>query len=121
MSGESFQFLKSERKSFAPALSGAFLRVPHVQRTFSRYRDASRSLRVPASRRSRHGLDWLNFFVADMQTGYGSFVAFYLGGMGWSQSAIGFALSTDNFLAVLGQIPGGALADSTARKRSLAA
>jgi len=121
MSGEGFQFLKFERKSSAPALSGAFLRVPHVQRTFSRYRDARRSLRVPASRRSRHGLDWTNFFVADMQTGYGSFVAFYLASLGWSQAAIGLALTTDNLLAVLGQVPGGALADNTTRKRALAA
>jgi MFS family permease len=41
--------------------------------------------------------------------------------LGWSQAAIGLALSTDYFLAVLGQIPGGALADGTKRKRSLAA
>jgi hypothetical protein len=50
-----------------------------VRRTYTRYRNARRSLRVPASPQSRHGLDWLNFFVADMQTGYGSFVAYYLG------------------------------------------
>lgn len=112
---------RSVVKGFAPAVAGAFFHAPRLRRTFGRYRDARRSLRVPASRRSRHGLDWLNFFVADMQTGYGSFVAFYLASSGWSQPAIGLALSTDNFLAVLGQIPGGALADSTRRKRSLAA
>ena len=92
-----------------------------LRRTYARYRDTTRSLRVPASRQSRHGLDWLNFFVADMQTGYGSFVAYYLAGLGWSQGAIGLALTVDNLLAVLGQIPGGALADSTTRKRGLAA
>ena len=92
-----------------------------LRRTYSRYRDASRSLRVPASRQSRHGLDWLNFFLADMQTGYGSFVAYYLAGLGWSQGAIGLALTVDNLLAVLGQIPGGAIADGTTRKRGLAA
>jgi MFS family permease len=94
---------------------------PRLRQTYTRYRDASRSLRVPASRQSRHGLDWLNFFVADMQTGYGSFVAYYLAGLGWSQGAIGLALTVDNLLAVLGQIPGGALADSTTHKRRLAA
>jgi MFS family permease len=92
-----------------------------MRRTYARYRDASRSLRVPASRQSRYGLDWLNFFVADMQTGYGSFVAYYLAGLGWSQGTIGLALTADNLLAVVGQIPGGALADSTTRKRGLAA
>ncbi len=55
-----------------------------------------------------------------MQTGYGSFVAFYLAGMGWSQEMIGLALTTDYFLAVVGQIPGGAIADSTRWKRGLA-
>ena len=52
---------------------------------------------------------------------YGSFVAYYLAGLGWSQGAIGLALTVDNLLAVLGQVPGGALADSTPRKRALAA
>jgi len=55
-----------------------------------------------------------------MQTGYGSFVAFYLAGLGWSQEMIGLALTTDHFLAVVGQIPGGAAADSTTWKRGLA-
>src|SRR5215470_4285965 len=95
-------------------------RTGRAHRTLARYRDARRSLRVPASRHSRHGLDWLNFFVADMQTGYGSFVAFYLAGVGWSQEMIGLALTTDHFLAVVGQIPGGAVADSTTWKRGLA-
>ena len=97
------------------------LGATRARQTYSRYRDASRSLRVPASRQSRHGLDWLNFFLADMQTGYGSFVAYYLAGLGWSQGAIGLALTVDNLLAVLGQIPGGAIADGTTRKRGLAA
>src|SRR5262245_59645994 len=97
---------------------------PHgsrARRAYARYRDARRSLRVPASRQSRYGLDWLNFFVADMQTGYGSFVAYYLASLGWSQGAIGLALTADNLLAVLGQIPGGAVADGTRHKRALAA
>jgi hypothetical protein len=35
-------------------------------------------LRTPTSVQSRRGLDWTNFFVADVQTGFGTFVAFYL-------------------------------------------
>jgi MFS family permease len=96
-------------------------RGARVRRTYARYRDARRSLRVPASRQSRYGLDWLNFFIADVQTGYGSFVAYYLANLGWSQGAIGLALTVDNLMAVLGQVPGGALADSTRHKRALAA
>src|SRR6185437_12027792 len=57
----------------------------------SRYRAAQRSLRTPSSRRSRYGLDWLNFFLADVQTGFGTFVAFYLARLGWTQASIGSA------------------------------
>jgi hypothetical protein len=58
-----------------------------------RYREAKRSLHAPASAQSRHGLDWMNFFIADVQTGFGSFVAFYLAQLGWSPAHIGLALS----------------------------
>lgn len=102
-------------------VSRARTHAARVRKTVTRYHDVRRSLRVPASRRSRYGLDGVNFFVADMQTGYGSFVAFYLAGLGWSQAEVGLALTGDNILAVVGQMPGGALADSVSRKRVLAA
>jgi MFS family permease len=86
-----------------------------------RYREARRSLHAPASAQSRRGLDWMNFFVADVQTGFGSFVAFYLAQLGWSQGNIGMALSVGNIAGVLSQIPGGALADWVSWKRGLAA
>ena len=40
------------------------------------------------------GLDWLNFFVANFQTGFGPFISVYLTSAGWTQGAIGAALST---------------------------
>ena len=43
------------------------------------------------------GLDWLNFFVADFQTAFGPFISVYLTSAGWTQSAIGAALSTGAF------------------------
>ena len=43
--------------------------------------------------RSLRGLDWLNFFVANFQTGFGPFIAVYLTGVGWTQGAIGAVLS----------------------------
>ncbi|HEX9324151.1 MAG TPA: hypothetical protein VF913_18835 [Xanthobacteraceae bacterium] len=49
-----------------------------LRRTLAAYRGARRSLDAPVSRQSRRGLDWMNFFLADVQTGFGSFVAFYL-------------------------------------------
>jgi len=47
--------------------------------------------------RGMPGLDWLNFFVADFQTAFGPFISVYLTSAGWTQSAIGAALSTGAF------------------------
>jgi len=43
-----------------------------------RYRDARKSLRSSISRQSQQGLDWMNFFLADVQIAFDAFVAFYL-------------------------------------------
>jgi MFS family permease len=87
----------------------------------ARYRDARRSLHTPASPQSRYGLDWMNFFVADVQTGFGAFVAFYLAHRDWSVRDVGFILTIGSFASVLSQIPGGALADAMRWKRGLIA
>ncbi len=63
----------------------------------------------------------MNFFVADVQTGFGTFVAFYLAQLGWSQGSIGVALAAGGIAGMLSQIPGGALADAVTWKRGLAA
>src|ERR1700731_138206 len=86
-----------------------------------RYRHARRALHAPASVQSRRGLDWMNFFIADVQTGFGTFVAFYLAQLGWSQGNVGFALAVGTVAGVLSQIPGGALADAVKWKRGLVA
>jgi hypothetical protein len=95
-------------------------RVGPLRQGYAKYRDARRSFRVPESGYSRLGLDWTNFFIADLQTGFGSFVAFYLAGLGWSQQTIGLALAVDNIMGVLSQAPAGALADALTRKAALA-
>jgi MFS family permease len=87
----------------------------------ARYRDALKSLHIPASRRSRYGLDWMNFFIADVQTGFGTFVAFYLAHLGWTQGNVGLALTVGGLAGVISQIPGGALADAVTWKRGLIA
>jgi MFS family permease len=87
----------------------------------ARYRDARKSLRAPASGQSRHGLDWTNFFIADVQTGFGTFVAFYLAHLGWSQSRVGLALAVGGIASVVSLIPGGALSDALTWKRGLVA
>ena len=63
----------------------------------------------------------MNFFLADVQTGFGTFVAFYLAQLGWSQGHIGVALAAGGIAGVVSQIPGGALADAVTWKRGLAA
>ena len=35
------------------------------------------------------GLDWLNFFLSDLQTAIGSFLAIYLAGLGWHEQVVG--------------------------------
>ena len=37
-------------------------------------------------------LDWLNFFLADVQTGLGPFLAMYLAGYAWDEERVGLAL-----------------------------
>lgn len=70
-----------------------------------------------AQRRSQRGLDWLNFFVADVQTGFGPFIAVYLATQEWTEVQIGLALSVGTFAAMVSQVPAGALVDATPRKR----
>src|SRR5262249_38610900 len=71
--------------------------------------------------RSLRGLDWLNFFVANFQSGCGPFISVYLTGVGWTQGAIGVALSAGTVAAMLGQVPGGALVDAVCSKRAAGA
>jgi MFS family permease len=69
------------------------------------------------SRRSLAGLDWLCFFVANAQTGFGPFVAVYLTSQAWTQGEIGAALSLGTVVSMISQIPGGALVDRLRDKR----
>jgi hypothetical protein len=41
------------------------------------------------SQQSLRGLDWFNFFLAGVLTGFGPFVALYLRGLAWTQVEIG--------------------------------
>ncbi len=70
---------------------------------------------------ARLGLNWLNFFHAAAQTGFGPFIAVYLTQRGWSQTDIGVALSIGTAASVVSQLPGGMLVDLVHRKRGLTA
>jgi MFS family permease len=70
--------------------------------------------------RSQRALDLLNFFVADVQTGFGPFVAVYLTMHKWTQVQIGFALTLSTIVALISQLPAGALVDAAPNKRRVA-
>jgi MFS family permease len=65
-------------------------------------------------------LDWFVFFVADVQTGFGPFVAVYLTAQKWTQIDIGLILTVGGLVALAGQIPGGALVDAARSERLVA-
>jgi MFS family permease len=67
-------------------------------------------------RRSAIGLDWLNFFTANLQTAFGPFVSVYLTEQRWTQADIGFALSAGYVATMISQVPAGFLVDRLARK-----
>ena len=71
------------------------------------------------SRRSVRGLDWLAFFLADIQTGWGPFVAGYLTAGAWAQFHIGLVLTIGTITGLVLQIPAGALIDMGPAKRFL--
>jgi MFS family permease len=77
--------------------------------------------RPVAAARGLPGLDWLNFFVANFQTGFGPFISVYLTSAGWTQGAIGAALSTGTIASMASQVPAGALVDAIRSKRIAAA
>jgi MFS family permease len=83
--------------------------------------NARNVLRGSISKQSRQGLDWLNFFLADIQTGFGAFLAFYLADLGWDKGQVGLALSAGTVAGLIAHIPGGAIVDWVPWKRGFAA
>jgi predicted MFS family arabinose efflux permease len=74
-----------------------------------------------SSARTLRGLDWLNFFLADVQTGVGPFLAIYLAGYQWNEQSVGIALTVGGIAGILTQTPAGALVDRLRSKRALIA
>jgi predicted MFS family arabinose efflux permease len=75
---------------------------------------------VPSpSPRTLRGLDWLNFCLADVQTGVGPFLAIYLAGYKWNEESVGLALTVGSLAGILSQAPAGALVDRMRSKRAL--
>ncbi len=74
-------------------------------------------MRFPSLRlSSSQGLDWLNFFVANLQTAFGPFIAIYLTEEHWTQGQIGLALTAGSVTAMVSQVPAGATVDALTNK-----
>ncbi len=74
-----------------------------------------------ASSGASPGLDWFNLFVANIQTGFGPFIAVYLASQSWTQTSIGLALSIGTITSMASQVPAGALVDLIPNKTRVAA
>jgi predicted MFS family arabinose efflux permease len=67
------------------------------------------------------GLDLLNFWLADVQTGVGPFLAIYLTSQRWDEQRVGFALTVGGIAGIIMQTPAGWLIDRLHAKRALIA
>ena len=72
------------------------------------------------TRGSHRSLDWFSFFLADIQAGFGPFVAIYLTAHSWTQLDIGLVLTASGLVALAGQLPAGALVDAVRSARLVA-
>jgi MFS family permease len=84
------------------------------------FKQAAPATRDAAARASARGLDWFTFFLDDMQTGFGPFVAIYLTANAWTQLDIGLVLTVGGLVALACQMPSGALVDAIRCTRLLA-
>ncbi|MDX2259340.1 MAG: MFS transporter [Hyphomicrobiaceae bacterium] len=72
------------------------------------------------SPQSRRGLDWMNFFLADVRDGVGPYLAIYLlATHNWSATDIGIVMGAMGVATGLMQVPAGQLMDAARSKRSL--
>jgi MFS family permease len=74
-----------------------------------------------AAAKSVSSLQWLNFLVADVQTGVGPFLAAYLAARGWNPRDTGYALTLGGLVTVTAGPFAGALIDKSQSKRGLVA
>lgn len=88
--------------------------------TYCRYLALSQ-IRNFRTKDTRHfpALDAANFFLADVQTGLGPFLAAYLASYGWNPGQIGLVLTWGGIVTIALQTPAGALVDRTRAKRSI--
>jgi MFS family permease len=70
--------------------------------------------------RSLRALDWINFFMADVNTGIGPFLAIYLtASRHWNPASVGVVISAQSIASVVAQGPAGWLVDWSQHKKWL--
>jgi MFS family permease len=94
---------------------------PRLREIQSRKDEESFCVEGSASRRSLRGLDWLNFLLADVQTGVGAFLAIFLADHHWNEQRVGIALSIGGIAAIISQTPAGAFVDRLKAKLTVIA
>src|ERR1700722_465136 len=121
--GKSCSPLLSTRMPSAPESSWRPRRPPMLQAPTPRSDRQSHPAAPanPSLQSAGRGLDWFNLFVANIQTGFGPFIAVYLSGQSWTQTSIGLALSIGTVTSMLSQVPAGALVDAMKNKTRVAA
>lgn len=80
---------------------------------------SSTQLDLNRKRESVRPLEWLNFFVADVQTGAGPFLAAYLAASHWNPRDTGYALTLGGLVTVASGPFAGAIIDRSTHKRTL--
>jgi len=85
----------------------------------SRAEEPARGEAQSDSQPSVRALGWLNFFLADIQTGVGPFVAAYLAANHWDPRAVGFALTGGGLVTVAIAPFAGGMVDASTHKRRL--
>jgi MFS family permease len=75
-----------------------------------------------APHQSLRALDWVNFFLADVETGVGPFMAtYFVSARHWNPAQVGYVLAAQKIASVLAQTPAGSLIDRSRRKKWLMA
>jgi MFS family permease len=73
---------------------------------------------IKPSRQTLCALDAVNFFMADVHTGFGPFLAIYLAAsLHWNARDIGIVISASGIAGIVAQTPVGALVDRLRHKR----
>ena len=75
--------------------------------------------KLAPKKKSVHALEAANFFLADVQTGLGPFLAAYLAGAGWEPGRVGMALTIGGIITVVLQAPAGAIVDQLRSKKMI--